>query len=1152
MIAGWCARRFLSACVLILASISALAQNPRSGSDLVVVSPSSLTFANQALNSTSSAQPVTLTNNQTVPLTITGMSIDLSDFTETTTCPANPLKLAAGASCTISVSFTPSVTGIRSGSLVVFTDAGVNPMVSLSGTGVLAVVVSPSGLTFGTQKVGTTGAAQAVTLTNNQSTALTISSISSTLTDFQVTTTCPMKPRTLAGGASCTASISFRPAVTGTRSASLNFVDSANNTPQQVTMVGTGASGTLVSIAVTPATASVALGLTQQFTATGTFSDHSTQNISASSVWVSSAPGVATVSAAGLASTVSQGTSYVQASSGTVSGSGKLTVNAPTLVSITLSPANPTLSTGMTQQFTALGTYTNGNTQDLTGSVTWSSSMKSVATISNAGLATAVSAGNASIKASYSSVVGSTFITVVKNTVAYYVSPTGSDSNPGTLALPLATAQKAESLVVANYLGSHCGAQKAPIVVQFRAGRWSNLALSLTSTDSGCSATAPVIFENYPSESPILSGGTRVQNWVNTSGSTWQATLPSGTLNFEALYYNGVRRVRPRLGSSTAKPLGTYYRIAGNVTNAYDRFYYNPSDPIATSWKNYAPAKGNPCGQAAGPANLQGDIQVAVFEQWDVSWQRISCIDTTKHLIYLTGSTDTGAAHGYIANHRYMIENVRDKLTVAGQWFLDKSVTGAWVLTYIAKPGENPNSDTVIIPQQAQILNAKGVKYRTFYGLTFSNDNYVVDSHGYPGSQAELLVSAAVQCMNCSYVTFDSNSFSNIGGYGLAFPTDNTGTSTGNVIQNNALWDVGAGGIMTGITPSGPETDANVIQFTTIQNNLVQGFGRKFPGSAGIANLLGHDIITTHNDIVDGYSDGIMICFPSFTSSCQGDSGSSGGFNQSVLYNHIWNLGQGLLNDFGGVYLATYNATGDSVSNNKIHDISDSSSQDSDGYGGNGFYIDRGGPIELTNNLVYRTNNAFNITMGPPSTGQVISATNNIFAYTRKSIINTYACAKSGYAQFSISNNIFLQDRNSASVPSSNLQNGSTYLGNPVASAQLYSSNDYWNTAESFATDPKGFNSQNSSCQGKAYYTLSQWQSLGEDISSLSGSPGFVSPTYPNDNFNFVANPPNIGFVPFSTSGTCPNCPGRSNPLIFPAAVPASFPTAPLNPATDY
>src|SRR5215831_13025127 len=277
MIVGWYARRFLAACVLVLASISALAQNPRSGTDAVVVAPSSLTFANQAIGSTSPAQNVILTNNQTTPLTITGITIDLSDFTETTTCPANPKKLAAGASCTISVSFTPSVTGIRSGSLVVFTDASVTPMVSLSGTGVLAVVVNPSALTFGTQKVGTAGAAQTVTLTNNQSTALTITSISSTLSDFQVTTTCPMKPRTLAAGTSCTVSISFWPSVTGTRSGTLNFVDSANNSPQQVTMIGTGASGTLASIAVTPATASVALGLTQQFTATGTFSDHSTQ-----------------------------------------------------------------------------------------------------------------------------------------------------------------------------------------------------------------------------------------------------------------------------------------------------------------------------------------------------------------------------------------------------------------------------------------------------------------------------------------------------------------------------------------------------------------------------------------------------------------------------------------------------------------------------------------------------------------------------------------------------------------------------------------------------------------------------------------------------------------------------------------------------------
>ena len=779
------------------------------------------------------------------------------------------------------------------------------------------------------------------------------------------------------------------------------------------------------------------------------------------------------------------------------------------------------------------------------------STANTVASVSSGGLAAGVNSGAATIKASLNSIVGSTPVVVVPSNVAYYVSPTGNDSNPGTLQLPLATAQKAESLVVANYLGSHCASQKAPIVVQFLAGVWSNFALSLTSADSGCSSVAPVVFENYPGETPIFSGGVRVLNWVNKSGSTWQTTLPASTVNFEVLYYNGVRRQRPRLGSSKSV-LGTYYRVAGNVAGQYDRFYYNSKDPISATWQNYAPATGNPCGQKAGPANLQGDIQIAIFEQWDVSWQRISCIDTVHHEIFLTGSTATDGDHGYILNHRYIVENIKDDLTTPGQWFLDKTVTGAWVLTYIANLDENPNTDTVTIPQQPQILNIVGARYRAFYGITFANDNFVVSSTGYQGSQSELMVPAAVQCMDCSFVTFDSDSFTNIEGYGLAFPTDNNGTATGDLIQNNAFWDVGAGALLLGRVPTGSETDANVFQFATIQNNLMQGFGRKFAGGAGIASLLGHDISITHNDVTDGYNEGIMICFPSFSNNCAGESNSSGGFNQTVDYNHIWNLGQGLLNDFGAIYMATYNAEGDTATNNKIHDLTDASSQDSDGYGGNGFYIDRGGPIEVSNNLLYRTVNAFNVTMGPPSTGQIITANNNIFAFTRKSIINTYACAKAGYSQFSMSNNIFLQDRTSASVPSSNLQNGATYLGNPSLSAQQFSSNDYWNTAETFSTDPKGFNSEPSTCQNKTYYTLPKWQALGEDIGSLSVNPGFSAPAYPTDDYNFVTGPPNIGFVPFSTSGTCPNCPGRTDPLITHGTVPAGFPTAPFNPATDY
>lgn len=1037
------------------------------GIGAVSVSPPSLSFGNQAIRLRSAPQLLTLTNNQTAALSITKISTNLSDYTTTSTCPVSPNTLAAGASCSVSVFLTPSALGIRTAILTISDNANLNPTVSLTGNGVLAAVASPATLTFGTQTIGTGSLPQTVTLTNNQSTSLSITKIASSLVDFSVGSSCPISPGTLAAGASCTASVTFKPTTTGNRSGTLSFTDGANNSPQKVSLSGSGTTATLVSISVSPSPASVPLGGTLQLAATGNYSDGSQQNLNRWVAWTSSDPGIA-----GLSTT---------------------------------------------------------------------------------GLATGLSVGNATITAAQNSISGSTSISVTPDAVAYYVSPTGSDSNPGTLSAPLRTVQKAESLVIANYLGTHCSAQTAPIVVQFRAGRWDALALTMMSSDSGCSSVAPVVFENYPGETPVFSGGVRVLNWMNTTGSTWQTKLPAGTVNFEALYYNGVRRLRPRLGSTTAAgPVGTYYRVASNVAGAYDRFYYNPNDPITLGWQNYAPSTGNPCGQAPGPAALQGDIQIGIFEQWELSWERISCIDTVRHLVYLTGATSSGASHGYIPNHRYLVENVKDELALPGQWFLDRSVAGAWVLTYLANPGENPNNDTVMIPQQPQVLSATGLKYRTFSGITFSYDNYVVGTKGYAGSQADAGLPSAVQCMDCSYVTFDSDSFTSIEGYGLGFPTDNNGTATGDVIQNNAFWDLGAGSLLTGRLPSGPETDANVFQFATIQNNLMQGYGRKFPGAAGIVHLLGHDVSTTHNDITDGYNMGIMICFPSFTFSCAGQSNSSGGFNSSVTYNHVWDLGQGILNDFGGVYFATYNAEGNTVTNNKIHDITDASSQDADGYGGNALYIDRGGPIQINNNLIYRTVNALNITLGPPSVGQVISVGNNIFAFTRQAALNDFACAKAGYSQFSLSNNIFLQDRTIASVPASGIQAGASYLGAPIGSAQSFATNDYWNTAEVFSRDPQAFNSQQSSCQTRTYSTLAAWQSLGEDAGSLSVDPGFTAPAYPTDDFSFVSGPPSIGFIPFNTTGTCSTCPGRTSPLVFPEPVPAGFPTVPFNAATDY
>ena len=177
---------------------------------------------------------------------------------------------------------------------------------------------------------------------------------------------------------------------------------------------------TLTSITVTPVNPSIFSDAIQQFTATGTYSDSSTQNITTSVTWNSSNTAVATISntsgSKGLASAVAGGTTTITASSDSISGSTDLTVTAVTLTSIEVTPANPGIALGATQQFTATGTYSNSSVKNITTSATWSSDNTAVATISNIsgsrGLATSLAAGTATITASLSGVFNTTKLTV--------------------------------------------------------------------------------------------------------------------------------------------------------------------------------------------------------------------------------------------------------------------------------------------------------------------------------------------------------------------------------------------------------------------------------------------------------------------------------------------------------------------------------------------------------------------------------------------------------------------------------------------------------------------------------------------------------------------------------------------------------------------
>lgn len=297
------------------------------GAAAVTATPANLSFGNQLLGKITAARIVTVKNNQTASLTITSILTNLTDYTAATTCPLSPATLSAGSTCTVSVFFTAVAGGTRSAALTITDKAANNPAVTLTGTGILPLVASPAELPFGNQVKGIPSPAAPVTLTNNQSGPITITSITTSSSDFVVTSTCPISPKTLAGGSSCVSSVSFSPKATGTRTDTLVFRGSAISCPQKVALSGTGLAPTLVSISVTPSPGSIPMEKTRQFTATGTYTDASTKNLSSAVSWRQTNNAVVSVNPKGVATGVSIGSTTISAFSGSIGSSAPIAVN---------------------------------------------------------------------------------------------------------------------------------------------------------------------------------------------------------------------------------------------------------------------------------------------------------------------------------------------------------------------------------------------------------------------------------------------------------------------------------------------------------------------------------------------------------------------------------------------------------------------------------------------------------------------------------------------------------------------------------------------------------------------------------------------------------------------------------------------------------
>jgi Abnormal spindle-like microcephaly-assoc'd, ASPM-SPD-2-Hydin/Beta-propeller repeat len=239
-------------------------------SPAVSLSPPALYFGVQAIGTTSGQQQVTLTNTGTGSLAVSSTQTT-AQFAATNTCGA---AVAPGSNCTIQVTFTPTSTGIQTGTLTINDNASNSPQtVALTGnqTGNAAVTLSPTLLAFAVQNNGTTSPPQTVTVTNSGTAPLVVSSMQTT-SPFAATSSCPASVQP---GNTCTIQVAFTPSASGTQTGTLTITDNVANSPQTVSLTGNQPAGFSVSApgGSTSTSASVSAGQTANYnlSVSGTF-----------------------------------------------------------------------------------------------------------------------------------------------------------------------------------------------------------------------------------------------------------------------------------------------------------------------------------------------------------------------------------------------------------------------------------------------------------------------------------------------------------------------------------------------------------------------------------------------------------------------------------------------------------------------------------------------------------------------------------------------------------------------------------------------------------------------------------------------------------------------------------------------------------------
>jgi len=513
----------------------------------------------------------------------------------------------------------------------------------------------------------------------------------------------------------------------------------------------------------------------------------------------------------------------------------------------------------------------------------------------------------------------------------FYISPEGSDENPGTFEKPLATLAGARDLIRKNK-----ASLSGNITVYLKDGSYTLREPFVLESQDSPAGSAALLFAAAPGANPLLTGGVPVTGWTKQSDNRWTASIPKETaamVRFPQLFRDGKRLTRARF------PNEGYLTIV-KVTKDLRQLQFDQKLPDEN---------------APGP-----DAMLVCLLDW---------IDSRVNIDRIQGDTlFTRQPAGWIGHRncssspkrKAWLENSIAFLDQPGEWVLDKN---SGVITYFARVGENPNDHAFILPLTTQLLLLKGkpnnpIQNIQFQGIAFAYTDWDFPAFGYRGIQAcyhgtsekplepVYPMPAAAQwtwAQNCSLTQC---TFAHTNASALALGAG----CTDNKIERCEFFDIGGNGVHLGF-PNGPLADYNkdwytageVPQNNEVRNCTLRQCGAVSVGAVGIFTAYCENTLISHN----------LICDLPYTGISSGFAWHDKPTNHKgtiIEWNHIHHV-MTRLTDGGGIYTLGLQP-GAVMRGNHIHDLPKQALP----YGApsNGFFIDQGTTaIHFEDNIIY-------------------------------------------------------------------------------------------------------------------------------------------------------------------------------------------------------